>query len=87
MSERPEGPRDTPAPTPVLVEPSEKRNGLVFPGCDIKGRFKGDAGRGIFDGDKEAALDEPPAPVDVDAVDSPVVAALPVVDGFPLRNT
>jgi hypothetical protein len=57
---------DVPVPTPVLVEPRETRNGLMvflFLGCDVEGRFKSDAGRGIFDGDEGGTtLDETPVP-------------------------
>lgn len=70
------------------MEPREKRKGLlVFLGCDVEGRFKGDVGRGIFDGDEGGAtLDETPVPVDVDAVELSVVVAPPNVDSFPLTN-
>jgi hypothetical protein len=71
----------------MLVEPNEKRYGLVFPGCDVEGRFRGDVGRGIFVGDGTgAALDEPPVLVDVDIVESLAVPAPPAVGSFPLTN-
>lgn len=83
VSERPEVPRSAPVPMPLLGEPSEKRNGLVFPGCVVEGRFKGDAGRGIFDGDGGGAtLDELPVLVDEGTVESPS----PTVEDFALMK-
>lgn len=83
MRERPEGPRDVPLPTPVLVEPSEGKNGRAFPDCAVEGRFRGDAGRGIFDGDGAGAtLDELPVLVDVCTVELPP----PPVEGLALIN-
>ena len=83
MSDRPEVVRGVPVPTPVLVEPSEKRSGLVYPACVVGGRFTGDVGRGILNGDeKVATLEELPVLVDVRAVESPP----PIVDGFRLMN-
>jgi len=77
-----------PTPVPVPVEPREKGKGLLFPCCDVEGRFEDDAGRGIFDGDEGGAtLDSTPVLVDVGAVGPIAAAAVPtVVDGFPLTN-
>lgn len=87
MRERPDVP--TPTPVPVPVEPREKGKGLVFPCCDVEGRFENDAGRGIFDGDEGGAiLNSTPVLVDVDGVGptAEAAAALPTVDGFSLTN-
>lgn len=75
VSERPDVSRDVFVPIPVPVRPSGNWNGWVVPDCAFKGRFKGDAGRGSFDGDEGGmTLDELPVLVDVDVVELPATA-------------
>lgn len=86
VSERPDVSRNVFVPVPVPVEPSENLDGRVFPDCDVEGRFRGDAGRGSFDGDEGGTtLNEPPALVDVDVVELPT-AATGTTEGFALMN-
>lgn len=54
----------------------------MFPGCDVEGRFKGDARRGSFD-EGGTALDELPVLVDVIVVELPAAGT---AESFPLIN-